>query len=56
MHRVKSQNQRDAADHSWRDHAGMREFGIQPQHPDDQQDKECVGLDDRAKGIAVAKT
>ncbi len=46
LHRVQRQNQRDSADHSRGHGSRMREFGVQPQHTHDQQNKKRVGLHD----------
>src|SRR6266699_1290384 len=45
MNRVERQNQADSANHSRGDDAWMRELGVQPEHPENQQDKENIRLD-----------
>jgi hypothetical protein len=45
MHRVERQNQADSTNHSRGDDAWMRELGVQPEHPENQQDKENIRLD-----------
>ena len=51
VHGEQGQHQRDHTHHARSEGSRMREFGIEAQNADDQQNKKCVGLNDARKKL-----
>src|SRR5450432_1129783 len=54
MHGEKRQHHADAADNAGRDQARVREFGVQAENTNDQEQEKYVGFDDASEKFLAA--